>query len=75
MPGVHRADTVGSLLRPGYLLDARRAFEEGRIDAAELKRVEDRAVDAAIALQEGVGLESGTSTARSRSSSGSAASG
>jgi 5-methyltetrahydropteroyltriglutamate--homocysteine methyltransferase len=57
MPGVHRADTVGSLLRPGYLLDARRAFEEGRIDAAELKRVEDRAVDAAIALQEGVGLD------------------
>lgn len=57
MATIHRADTVGSLLRPAYLLEARRALEEGRIDAAELKRIEDRAVDGAIALQEGVGLD------------------
>jgi 5-methyltetrahydropteroyltriglutamate--homocysteine methyltransferase len=56
MSNVYRADTVGSLLRPTHLLAARQALEEGRIDAAEFKRVEDRAVDAAIALQEGVGL-------------------
>lgn len=57
MREIYRADTVGSLLRPSYLLEARQAHEEGRIDAAELKRVEDRAVDAAIALQEAVGLD------------------
>jgi 5-methyltetrahydropteroyltriglutamate--homocysteine methyltransferase len=51
------ADTVGSLLRPSYLLDARKALEDGVINANEFKRIEDCAVDAAIALQEGVGLD------------------
>ncbi len=57
MARAYRADTVGSLLRPPYLIEARQKLEEGRIDPAEFKRIEDRAVDAAIALQEGVGLE------------------
>lgn len=57
MPAVYRADTIGSLLRPSYLLEARKAHEEGRMSAAEFKRIEDRAVDAAIAMQEGVGLD------------------
>ena len=57
MTTIYRADTVGSLLRPPYLLEAQRALGEGRIDTAEFKRVEDRAVEAAIALQEGVGLD------------------
>jgi 5-methyltetrahydropteroyltriglutamate--homocysteine methyltransferase len=51
-----RADVVGSLLRPPELLEARRRYAEGEISAAEFKRVEDRAVDRAIALQERAGL-------------------
>jgi 5-methyltetrahydropteroyltriglutamate--homocysteine methyltransferase len=51
-----RADVVGSLLRPPELLEARRRFSEGEISAPEFKRVEDRAVDWAISLQERAGL-------------------
>ena len=52
-----RADVVGSLLRPPYLVKAREAFEAGRTGPAEFKRVEDRAVDEAIQLQEAAGLD------------------
>jgi 5-methyltetrahydropteroyltriglutamate--homocysteine methyltransferase len=52
-----RSDVVGSLLRPSWLVEARGAFEAGRTSAAEFKRVEDRAVDEAVALQEGAGLD------------------
>jgi 5-methyltetrahydropteroyltriglutamate--homocysteine methyltransferase len=41
-----RAEVVGSLLRPGYLREARRGAREGRLDAAGLRAVEDRAVPA-----------------------------
>jgi 5-methyltetrahydropteroyltriglutamate--homocysteine methyltransferase len=51
-----RADVVGSLLRPPELLEARRRLAEGEISAPEFKRVEDRAVDWAISLQERTGL-------------------
>ncbi|MGH3547389.1 MAG: cobalamin-independent methionine synthase II family protein [Pseudonocardiaceae bacterium] len=51
-----RTDVVGSLLRPGELLVARERLERGEIGPPEFKRVEDAAVDAAIRLQEGVGL-------------------
>ena len=50
-------DVVGSLLRPPVLLDARRRFERGEIEPAEFKRIEDAAVDAAVALQEQAGLD------------------
>ena len=50
-------DVVGSLLRPQALLDARRRFEQGQIQPAEFKRIEDAAVDAAVALQEQAGLD------------------
>jgi 5-methyltetrahydropteroyltriglutamate--homocysteine methyltransferase len=53
----YRAENVGSLLRPDYLMDARAQLEEGEIDDAAYKRVEDRAVDEAIALQEACGLD------------------
>jgi 5-methyltetrahydropteroyltriglutamate--homocysteine methyltransferase len=49
---VARADVVGSLLRPGYLLDARRQLREGALAGAALREVEDRAVREAIAVQE-----------------------
>jgi 5-methyltetrahydropteroyltriglutamate--homocysteine methyltransferase len=52
-----RADVVGSLLRPPYLREARRAAREGRLSAADLHAVEDRAVREAIALQESAGLD------------------
>jgi len=52
-----RSDVVGSLLRPPSLAEARVAFEAGRISAAELKRIEDGAVDEAVRLQEAAGLD------------------
>jgi len=52
-----RSDVVGSLLRPASLVEAREAREAGRLGPAEFKRVEDRAVDEAVALQEGAGLD------------------
>jgi 5-methyltetrahydropteroyltriglutamate--homocysteine methyltransferase len=51
-----KADTVGSLLRPDWLLDAQDRHAEGRLDRPGYKLVEDRAVDAAVALQEASGL-------------------
>ena len=50
------ADIVGSLLRPQELLEARESLAAGGLTAAEFKRVEDRAVDWAIGLQERAGL-------------------
>jgi 5-methyltetrahydropteroyltriglutamate--homocysteine methyltransferase len=52
-----RADVVGSLLRPQELLDARERYASGGLSAAEFKRIEDRAVDWAIGLQERAGLD------------------
>ncbi|HKY07080.1 MAG TPA: hypothetical protein VJQ55_02520 [Candidatus Binatia bacterium] len=56
MMTVH-ADVVGSLLRPAELIAARSRFSTGGIDAARLREVEDRAVCAAIAIQEAAGFE------------------
>jgi 5-methyltetrahydropteroyltriglutamate--homocysteine methyltransferase len=53
----YHADVIGSLLRPQYLSQARAALAAGRISNEEFKRVEDRAVDQAIAMQEAVGLD------------------
>src|SRR5438552_9839553 len=52
----YRSDVVGSLLRPAYLVAARREVEGGRLTPAEFKGLEDRAVDEAIELQETSGL-------------------
>ena len=52
-----RAETVGSLLRPAYLIEARAKFKSGEIDAAALRAVEDEAIAEAVALQERVGLK------------------
>ena len=51
-----RTDVVGSLLRPPELLRARDDLATGRLTPAEFKRIEDRAVDEAIKLQEEAGL-------------------
>jgi 5-methyltetrahydropteroyltriglutamate--homocysteine methyltransferase len=52
-----RADTVGSLLRPPWLKDARERYAAGDLSAAEFKRIEDAAVDEVVRLQEEAGLE------------------
>jgi 5-methyltetrahydropteroyltriglutamate--homocysteine methyltransferase len=60
VPGLEppfRADQVGSLLRPPTLLEARRRFAEGAIDAAALRRAEDAAIREIVTFQEGLGLQ------------------
>lgn len=52
-----RADVVGSLLRPPELLAARDDLAAGRISPDRFKRIEDRAVDDVVAMQESAGLE------------------
>ncbi len=54
---VYRSDVIGSLLRPVYLKEARERHDAGKLSEAEFKRIEDRAVDEAIALQERTGVE------------------
>jgi 5-methyltetrahydropteroyltriglutamate--homocysteine methyltransferase len=54
---MYRSDVVGSLLRPAYWKIAREAHEAGRLSDAEFKRVEDRSVDEAVALQLRAGLD------------------
>jgi len=51
------ADAIGSLLRPPELLRAQQKLAAGTISHSHFKEIENRAVDEAIALQEGVGLE------------------
>src|SRR5262245_3809628 len=50
------ADHIGSLLRPSGLIAARGEAASGRISRTQFKAIEDRAVEDAIRLQEGVGL-------------------
>jgi hypothetical protein len=52
-----RAEVIGSMLRPSYLKDARAAFEQGELSAQDFRRLEDRAVDQVIAMQEGTGVD------------------
>lgn len=52
-----RTDVVGSLLRPAAVIEARAQFDEGKLDAAGLRLIEDEAVREAVKLQEGVGLD------------------
>ncbi len=52
-----RTDVVGSLLRPERLIEARRRFDEGKIESDELRAIEDAAVCQAVSLQEAAGLD------------------
>ena len=51
------SEVVGSLLRPTYLVEARKQLETGELNAADSKVIEDRAVNEAIALQETAGID------------------
>ncbi len=53
----YRADVVGSLVGPPELHRARRALADGSITHAEYKRVEDRAVDGILDMQEEAGVD------------------
>ena len=55
-----RADQVGSLLRPAELKQARAQFQDGKINADQLKIVEDKAILDLISKQEAVGLKAVT---------------
>lgn len=53
----YRSDVIGSLLRPDYLKAARKQRASGALSPAEFKKIEDRAVDEAVALQIQAGLD------------------
>ncbi len=53
----YRADVIGSMLRPQYLLDAQDLFKKGKLTYPELKVAEDRAVKEAVAIQERTGVD------------------
>jgi 5-methyltetrahydropteroyltriglutamate--homocysteine methyltransferase len=55
-----RADHVGSLLRPPELLQARDDAAAGKIDAEDLRAIEDEAIRRIVAKQEEIGLQSAT---------------
>ena len=46
----YRSEGIGSLLRPPFLAAARQQLDRGEIDPPAFKRIEDRAVDDAVAL-------------------------
>ena len=54
------ADQVGSLLRPGAVLEARARFDRGEIEAVELRAVEDEAIAAMVKKVESVGMRAVT---------------
>lgn len=55
-----RADHVGSLIRPDELIEARKAHQEGRIDAEALRAVQERSIREVVRMQEEIGLKSVT---------------
>ena len=57
MPGTYRADHVGSFLRPDEVKAARASFNDGNLTPERLKKVEDRAVLAALERQKSIGVD------------------
>lgn len=53
----YRAEMAGPLPRPAYLAKARQRLRAGEISELSYKRIEDRAVDEAITLQQECGLD------------------
>ena len=53
----YRADVIGSMLRPDGLLRAREEHQAGGMPDPEFKRIEDRAVDVCVAIQERAGVD------------------
>ena len=57
MPQIHHSDVIGSLLGPGTCSRPGTRTRQASFRAPDFKRIEDRAVDQAIAMQEGIGLD------------------
>jgi 5-methyltetrahydropteroyltriglutamate--homocysteine methyltransferase len=57
MATIYRAEVIGSLLRPGWLQQARLDYAADRLSTAQFKQAEDRAVDEALALQAESGVD------------------
>lgn len=57
MATLFRAEVIGSLLRPAYLKEARQRWESGELSTRGFKRIEDHAVDEALAMQEHAGVD------------------
>jgi 5-methyltetrahydropteroyltriglutamate--homocysteine methyltransferase len=57
---VHRAEVIGSMLRPQWLVDGRAAMRAGTLDADAYRALEDRAVDEALRIQEAAGVDIAT---------------
>ncbi|MGH7905442.1 MAG: cobalamin-independent methionine synthase II family protein [Candidatus Binataceae bacterium] len=57
MNEIHRAEVIGSLLRPAYLSQARNELEAGTISAGQFREIENRAVDEALLAQERAGVD------------------
>src|SRR5262245_54564753 len=55
-----RAEHIGSLLRPKFLLEQRERFARGEISQADLTAAEDIAIADAVAAQERLGLRFAT---------------
>ena len=55
-----RAEHIGSLLRPDYLLEARRKFDRKELTQEQLREIEDRAIVGAVNMQREVGIKSFT---------------
>jgi methionine synthase II (cobalamin-independent) len=53
-----RAEHLGSLLRPGPLLDVRHALDKGQGSQKELKAIEDTSVDQIVKEQQELGFHS-----------------
>jgi methionine synthase II (cobalamin-independent) len=49
---------IGSMLQPAYVQDARATYAAGRMPAREFKRIEHRALDQVIAMQDACGWTS-----------------
>jgi 5-methyltetrahydropteroyltriglutamate--homocysteine methyltransferase len=52
-----KSDVIGSLLRPAYLKEARSRLESGALAPPDFKRIEDRAVEEAVGVQQDAGLD------------------
>src|SRR5467141_1011014 len=52
-----KCEVIGSLLRPPYLVEARRRYEQAEISTPEFKHLEDRAVDEALETQTLAGID------------------
>lgn len=53
----HRAEHLGSLKRPQYLLQKRDEFDEKKVTPEELKAVEDEAIKGIVQMQREAGIK------------------